>query len=308
MDITRIPDVRPETPDTEVTLKVAGNVSEIRWVRSPPGVPIRKLDKEHYLDLRTGEVLEVAQHITNRAEDPASVKRSLRKLRDLINANLTDPETALWVTLTYAENMTDQARLYQDFRRFWQRLRYYLGKRGYPSVEYIIAVEVQGRGAFHTHGLFLFPGKAPFISNDTVAAIWTHGYTKTQSLKGVGNPGLYLTAYLGDMELTEAVSAGAFDGGRLAKVEGRDGTRKAILKGARVRLYPRGLQVFRHSRGVKLPEVFKTTEGEALAAMGDTPLTYEKTISITDEAGEVKNIINYRTYTKGVQDNEKSEN
>ena len=32
------------------------------------------------------------------------------------------------------------------------------------------------------------------------------------------------------------------------------------------------------------------------AAIGGAPLTYEKTIAITDEAGEVKNIINYRQY------------
>ena len=307
MDITKIPDVRPETPDTEVTLKVAGNVSEIRWVRSPSGVPVRKLDKEHYLDLRTGEVREVAKHITNRAEDPASVKRSLRKLRDLINANLTDPEAALWVTLTYAENMTDPARLYQDFRRFWQRLRYYLGKHGHTSVEYIIAAEPQGRGAWHLHCLFLFPGKAPFIDNNLMAQIWRNGYTKTKSLKGVDNVGLYLCAYLQSMELTEAVSAGALDGGRLAEVEGRDGTRKAVIKGARIKLFKANMQAFRHSRGVKLPEVVKTTEREALAAVGDAPLTYEKTISITDEAGEVKNIINYRTFTKGAQDDEQTE-
>ena len=305
MNINRIANVRPEAPDTEVTLKVAGNVSEIRWSRFAPGVPIRKLDRDHGVDLRTGEVIEF-QHITNRAEDKDSVAQSLKRLRDLINANLTAPETALWVTLTYAENMTDPARLYEDFRRFWQRLRYYLGKQGHPSAEYITAAEPQGRGAWHLHCLFLFPGKAPFIPNDEMARIWGHGFTKTKSLRGVDNPGLYLTAYLGDMELTEAVSAGVLDGGRLTEVEGRDGTSKAVIKGARLRLYPPGLNIYRHSRGVKLPEVFKTTEAEAQAIVGDAPLTYEKTISLTDEAGEVKNIINYRTYTKGVQDDGQS--
>lgn len=306
MNINRIANVRPEAPDTEVTLKVAGNVSEIRWSRFAPGVPIRKLDRDHGVDLRTGEVIEF-QHITNRAEDKDSVAQSLKRLRDLINANLTAPETALWVTLTYAENMTDPALLYQDFRRFWQRLRYYLGKQGHPPAEYITAAEPQGRGAWHLHCLFLFPGKAPFIPNDEMARIWGHGFTKTKSLKGVDNVGLYLCAYLNDMELTEAVSAGALDGGRLTEVEGRDGTSKAVIKGARLRLYPPGLNIYRHSRGVKLPEVFKTTEAEAQAIIGDVPLTYEKTISLTDEAGEVKNIINYRTYTKGVQDDEQED-
>ena len=82
-----------------------------------------------YVDKHTGEVKEF-QHHASRAEDKASVSQSLRKLRDLINANLEDPETALWATLTYRENMTDPARLYEDYRRFWQRFKYYLSKQG----------------------------------------------------------------------------------------------------------------------------------------------------------------------------------
>lgn len=40
------------------------------------------------------------------------------------------------------------------------------------------------------------------------------------------------------------------------------------------------------------------TEQEAQAEVSGMPLTYEKTISIADESGTVRNIINYRTYTR----------
>ncbi len=159
----------------------------------PPDITIEKLSADLYTDKRTGEVKEF-QHHDSRAADKGSVSQSLRKLRDLINANLEDPEAALWVTLTYRENMTDPARLYEDYRRFWQRLKYYLSKQGHSTAEYIIAAEPQGRGAWHLHCLFLFSGKAPFISNADMARIWGHGFTKTQSLKGVGNPGLLCVA------------------------------------------------------------------------------------------------------------------
>ena len=100
-----------------------------------------------------------------------------------INANLTEPEKALWVTLTYAENMRDAKQLYEDFRRFWQRFRYYLDKHKHPTAEYITAAEPQARGAWHLHCLFLFfPEKAPFIPNSDMAQIWRHGFTKTKSL------------------------------------------------------------------------------------------------------------------------------
>lgn len=300
MNINRILDVRPELAETPVTLKISGNVLEIKYMRSVPGAPIRKLDQDHGVDLRTGEVIEYKHHV-NRAADKASVAQSLRKLRDIINANLENPEAALWVTLTYAENMRDTKRLYEDYRRFWQRFHYYLHKHNHPKAEYITAAEPQARGAWHLHGLFLFPGKAPFIPNADIAKLWGHGFTKTKSLKGIDNPGLYLTAYLGDMELTEAISTGKTHG-RITEVDSTDEQgnrkRKAVIKGARLHLYPPGFNLYRCSRGVKRPQVYQTTEAEAMEIVGEAPLTYEKTISITDGSGEVRNIINYRQYNK----------
>ncbi|MFR6093941.1 MAG: hypothetical protein ACLUIW_00135 [Dysosmobacter welbionis] len=188
-------------------MKQCGNVIEVRYMRSVPAAIVEKVSAELYVDKRTGEVKEF-RHAENRADSKASVAQSLRKLRDLINTNLAKPENALWVTLTYAENMRDAKRLYEDFRRFWQRFRYYLDKHECPPAEYITAAEPQGRGAWHLHCLFLFPEKAPFIPNADMARIWGYGFTKTKSLQGIDNPGLYLTAYLGDMELSEALRTG----------------------------------------------------------------------------------------------------
>lgn len=132
-----------------------------------------------------------------------------------------------------------------------------------------------------------------------MARIWGHGFTKTKSLQGIDNPGLYLTAYLGDMELSEALRAGNAKG-QIAEAEITDAQgkrrKKAIIKGARLHLYPPGFNLYRASRGVKRPEIWQTTEAEAQALVHGAPLTYEKTISIADEAGAVKNIINYRQY------------
>ncbi len=300
MSIDRIDDVRP-APGAVVTLKECGNVLEVRYTaHGPPDIVIEKISADEYVDLRTGEI-KPFQHAASRAEDKASVAQSLRNLRDLINANLTDPERALWVTLTYRGNMRDPARLYEDYRRFWQRFKYYLHKQGHPPAEYIAAAEPQGRGAWHLHVLFLFPEKAPFIPNAHMAKIWRHGFTKTKSLKGVDNPGLYLTAYLGDMELTEAITSGT-QRGRLVEVEAKDEQgrkhKKAVVKGARLHLYPPGFNLYRCSRGVERPTARQTTEAEAQRIIGTAPLTYEKTIAVKDAAGEVKNIINYRQYNR----------
>ena len=94
MNINRIQDIRPEFPDTPVTVKRCGNVVEVRYIASnTPAIAIEKLTADLYADKRTGEVKEF-QHHDSRAADKASVARGLRKLRDLINANLENPETA----------------------------------------------------------------------------------------------------------------------------------------------------------------------------------------------------------------------
>lgn len=300
MQTTRIENLRP-TPKAPVTVKLCGNVIEVRHsVHGPPEITIQKLNADEYVDLRTG-VVELFRHAASRAEDKASVAQSLRNLRDIINANLTDPETALWVTLTYKENMKDPVQLYEDFHAFIKRFRRYLKREGHPPTEYIAAAEPQGRGAWHLHVLLLFPEKAPFIPNSHMAMLWGHGFTKTKSLKGVDNPGLYLTAYLGDMELTEAVMSGTTRG-RLGEVEAEDEQghrqKKAVIKGARLHLYPSGFNLYRCSRGVKRPQVLHMTEGEAQEIIKDTPLTYEKTIAVTDSEGQTLNVINYRQYNR----------
>lgn len=58
------------------------------------------------------------------------------------------------------------------------RFRY----RGY-SFEYIVAMEPQNRGAWHAHLILIFNGKAPFIPNDEISALWGQGFVKTKGLK-----------------------------------------------------------------------------------------------------------------------------
>ena len=306
MNIDRTENIRPSTLDTFVTVKKCGNMIEVRYMRyMPSGCYINKLDKDYYVDKRTGEIKEF-QHNESRISDKASVAQSLARLRDLINCNLTNPNNALWITLTYAENMTDTVRLYEDYRRFWQRFCYFLKKRGYPKAECIIAAEPQARGAWHLHCLFCFPKKSPFIANDDIARIWRNGFTKTRRLTGIDNIGLYLTCYLGDMELTESLKAGITKGRNIREVEITDETgkkeRKAIIKGARLAMYPANFKMYRTSRKIRRPIIFKTTEGKVQEFIGNTLPNYEKTISITDEAGEVKNIINYRQYNKAMKE------
>lgn len=90
---------------------------EIRFSKFAAGSPIKKISKDFGIDVRTGEVVEY-QHNTSRAGDKISVANSLRRLRDIVNANLEEPDNALWITLTYAKNMRDEKNYTPIFTHF----------------------------------------------------------------------------------------------------------------------------------------------------------------------------------------------
>ena len=170
----------------EIRVKEMGNVIELMHSeRKNYEIFIKKISDDEYIDLRTGEVKQ-CNKIDNRAGNLNSVRQSLGRLRDLLNTNITDVSKCRWVTLTYAENMTDPKRLYEDFKKFNMRMRY----KGF-KYEYIVCMEPQGRGAWHAHLVMIFDDKAPYIDNKFMADTWGHGFTTTKKLEDVDNVGAY---------------------------------------------------------------------------------------------------------------------
>ena len=70
------------------------------------------------MDDRTGEVKELTSRAKTRRDNIKNVKSTLQNGRDIINANVTDLKKVAWVTFTYAENMTDQKKLFNDWHNF----------------------------------------------------------------------------------------------------------------------------------------------------------------------------------------------
>ena len=185
----------------------------------------------------------------------------MEKFTSLINTNCSDDKKLKWITFTYAENMTDTKQLYKDFDKFWKRFKYYSEKNNLPIPEYISVAEPQGRGAWHLHIIFIYPCKAPFIDNNKVLyPMWSHGYTKVKAVHGVDNLGAYFSAYLADIPLDEyerdADDSATYEIKSAVVVEddGHD-TEKKFVKGARLKFYPAGMNIYRTSRGIKQPTV-----------------------------------------------------
>lgn len=285
--------------DTElVKVKQAGNITEVTYTsRRSKGGTTRKISKDEYVDIRDGQVKEF-NHQDRRSDDLKSVSRSMKQGRDMINANVINPAEWRWITLTYAENMTDQKKLYNDFKNFLRKLKPF-----YSFNRYIICVEPQRRGAWHIHLLLGFPTEAPFIPNDILAHTWGHGFVKARKLDNVDNVGAYLTAYLADIPLDELTPSEVGRACTVKEVDTLDENgkpvKKRVLKGARLSMYPARMHIFRWSRNCKKPSVKLCTASTAEKLVEGQTLTYESTKHITDVDTGFESIINYRAYNSG---------
>lgn len=279
-----------------VCVKKMNHIYEICYLEHRNTIcPIQKLDKDSYIVLNTGEVKD-CNHIENRAENKLQVSQSLKRLRDYINTNVVDVNNCKWITLTYAENMTDTKRLYNDFKKFVMRFKY-----KYGNFEYIVACEPQGRGAWHCHCIIIFDKKAPFIPNKEIEKLWGHGFTKTNKLDDIDNIGAYLTAYLGDLDLASCkennISYNKEDIKEITEIGNiKLKTPKKFVKGGRLSMYPPGFNIYRISRGIKKPvkeyysyHVIKEKAGLRLP-------TYSKAIQLTDIEKNFSNKIIYEYY------------
>ena len=256
---------------------------------------IKKLDKERYLNLKTGEIGEFQQGEV-RSDSYNSLRQTFKKLRYLINNNYTGAGNELHITLTYEENMTDTKRLYTDFKKFIKKFRYKYEKQ-YGSIDYMTVVEPQERGAWHHHLLVRFNDlktKNLFIPSAEVSEIWGHGFIKMKSLKDCDNIGAYLSAYLADVELTDENIGRAFREKEEVIAKVVDGKEKKFIKGGRLHLYPSGMNLYRKSKGIQMPVREDMRYSDIKKVVGSTTPNYTKQIVI--EQDDFTNTITYEQY------------
>lgn len=296
----------------KVTVTETGNIIEIRIMTSDVLTHIKKLNADEYVVLATGEVKEM-NHQDNRIDNLETLKQTFSYLRKIINSNITDEniECCRFVTLTYKENMKDTERLKKDLKEFYSRFKYYCKKRNIKQPEYITIVEPQGRGAWHAHIIFIFKKNPPFIPKADLEKIWGFGFVNIKAIdENCDNVGAYLSAYVSNLALDDVKDISILEKAKLTdfkEVEATDEngnkTSKAVIKGLRLRLYPKGVRIFRHSKGIKLPSTYECSYGEAMEIVKDSKKTYEKSIEIIDdETGETVNKIKYEHYNKKRKD------
>jgi len=261
----------------------AGNYLELRYLKHRNTFPTtQKLDADHFVVLATGEIKEYSHEAKARIDNLKNLKRSFNELRYRVHENFSGARSELWVTLTYKENMKDSKRLSDDFRAFIKRLNEFVfGRKSKMGLDYIMVPEPQGRGAWHAHILMKRKdGQNFFIENGELAKIWGHGFVTVRRISESTNVANYLVSYLGDLPLNEAQNLQIpFDDEAVKEVQ-VEGQSKKFVKGARLFLYPKGMQYFRTSAGILKPEKYMTTKKETLR---EPQYAYEHEFKIDDD-------------------------
>lgn len=283
--------------DAIVTVTDMGHLVEVLHMkRRNTECHIKKIDADRYILIETGEIFEF-QKAENRGESADSLRKTFKRLRYLVNGNFRGEKNELFITLTYAENMTDRERLYKDFKNFMQRFRNKLKLKS-SELDYISVVEPQERGAWHMHVLLKFNGqKSAFVPSKLLQDAWGHGFVKLQRIEGVDNIGAYLTAYLSDVEIPENLESMAeFEGliGKTVVIRKVDGKDKKFIKGGRLWRYPSGMNLYRCSRGIVMPERVEMSFKDIKKIVGAATPHYQKSYEI--ERDSFKNTITYQQY------------
>ena len=279
-----------------VKLTDMGDIKEIMIIDklSLDGFPVKKISKNEYMVVETGEVLEFKNHAENRSQDTNSLRKTFKTIREMINFNFGNSDgkkNKLAFTITYADNMTDTERLYRDFKNFILRLRY-----KYPDVEYMSIVEPQERGAWHCHILLKFMNTDKiYIPNKLINEMWGNGFVSVKAIRqDVDNLGAYLSAYLGDVPVDEDnYDQPNYLPIKIVEIKGK---KKKFIKGGRLHLYPPGMNIYRSSSGIKKPTKEWLRYDEAMKKVGALTPTYATKIKILDDDGKEINSITYENY------------
>ena len=182
--------------------------------------------------------------------------------------------------------------IYADCDKFLKRLRYFY--KDTSTIDYINVVEPHASGQFHTHMLLRFNDVEKIhMTNARLHDLWTHGKVDVKTLEEVDNVGVYLSAYLSDLELSPETPL--HDGREDVEIKVmKNGEKKKFQKGGRLKFYPPDMKMVRSSKGIIPPDRQKTTMGEIKKeVMGANP-HFSKSVRL--ESDEYTNTITYQQY------------
>lgn len=122
--------------------------------------------------------------------------RARKTVRRLINANIGqygDDCSAKFLTLTFADNITDPKTANYEFTKFIKRMNYEIFGTKNANLRYVAVIEFTKRGRVHYH-VVLF--NIPYIKAQELSDIWSNGFVKINKINHVDNVGAYVCKYM----------------------------------------------------------------------------------------------------------------
>lgn len=164
-------------------LVISGNVAELYEYECPlvKGIFRNKLGRKNEKNTNSATKEENRKKTQTRAR---------KQVARLINSNAL--EMRKFLTLTFAENITNIKVANHYFKTFVQRVNYYLKKQNKPKIKYVAVIEFQKRGAIHYHLLC----NLPYIANSTLTNLWRNGFIRINQIENIDNVGAYVTKYM----------------------------------------------------------------------------------------------------------------
>jgi len=120
-----------------------------------------------------------------KARTKFSISRARKQIRRIVNSN---PSMDKFLTLTFADNVTDLKTANYEFKKFKQRLERTVNRK----VKYICVPEFQKRGAVHYHLML----DLPFVPWQKLLNKWGFGRIKIEVIRNKNITGSYIAKYV----------------------------------------------------------------------------------------------------------------
>lgn len=300
-----------------VSVKLLGNnlvFTKMKYVNRDKH--IKKIDKNNYEVIKTGEVKKFKHNSNNRINNIQSAKNSMRKLKEYIECNVTPNITKTrFVTLTY-KNEAEYKECKKDTKQFIRKLnnKKYKVLFKYNSFNYIAVYEPQGRGSFHTHLFLIFDNDKVKISNKEMESIWQKGFCYVEKPKedcdSIANYFCYMFESMTTSEIkTSELSLEEFDAPISKEIIGPRGGKKTkkVVKGARLKLMKSYNRLFSTSKNISKPILLdskiKCLNAKIKYGLEDKP-DNASTFTIMNDENKILNSITKETYKITKKDDE----
>ena len=133
----------------------------------------KKVDTNHYFDPTENKIKEYNH---NKIRSAKSVKRSMNKLKVMLENYFSGATNEVFITLTTVEEIVDVKKMKQYFKSYWNEVKKFYGK----NLVYAYVLEMQQeRKSLHIHCIIKdLKRKKLYIPNHINEAMWAKGTTR----------------------------------------------------------------------------------------------------------------------------------